>query len=150
MLVLESSSQRSAETARTLSVRQLVVRTTVYGEPMQPFFRHIAIEREYESGAPRSETHRIGVIGGVVPGVNADGGARGGTHLRHAVKWDGHALAFESGSYSGHTAEVGVWAERREVWALDPHGRLRVVVTTRSADNVSSNVTLLYRRRAIS
>lgn len=43
-----------------------------------------------------------------------------------------NALVFESGSYTGEASETKVWAERREVWSLDPDGRLRLTVTNRS------------------
>lgn len=143
--VLESSSQPGPDTPRALSIRQSVVRTNVHGKPMKPFYRDIAGDREYEGGT-YSETHLIGVVGGVVPGVSANGSPTSSTHLRHAVKWDGHALVFERGSYSGQTPETGVWVERREVWTLDLNGRLRLVITTRNSDDVSRAVTLLYRR----
>jgi hypothetical protein len=142
--ILASSEQSGPDIPRALSVRQSLVRTTVRGEPMKPFFKDIAIDREFESGT-RSETFTIGVVGGVVPGVRADG-TPSGPRGHHAVKWDGNALVFESGSYSGETPETGAWAERREVWTLDPDGRLRLTITTRSSDDVARTVALIYRR----
>jgi hypothetical protein len=144
--ILESSSQPGPDSPRAVSVVQSLVRTNVYGEPMKPFYRDIAIDWEYESGT-RSETHTIGVVGGVVPGMSADGSRGSGVYRHHAVKWDGDALVFESGSSSEQTPETGFWAERREVWTLETNGRLRLVITTRSSDDVSRTVTLLYRRR---
>jgi hypothetical protein len=142
--ILESPSPPAPDTPRALSVRQSLVRTNVRGEAMKPFFNDITIDREFESGT-RSETHQIGVVGGVVPGFREDG-SPDGPRRHHAVKWDGNALLFESGSYTGQAPETGVWDERREVWSLDPNGRLRLAITTRSSVDGSRTVTLVYRR----
>jgi hypothetical protein len=142
--VLDSASQPGPDVPRALSVRQELVRTNVRGEPMTPFFKSITIDREYNSGV-RSETHPIGTIFGVVPGIPKDGsppGPRG----RHGAKWDQHDLVFESGSYTGETPGTGVWSERREVWSLQPDGRLSVGITTSGSAEKSTTVTLLYRR----
>jgi len=142
--ILESRSQPASDIPKALLVRQSLVRTNVRGEPMRPFFRDITIEREFESGT-RSETHEIGVVGGVVPGVGPDGRISG-VRQHHAVTWDGKALVFESGSYTGATPETGVWTERREVWSLDSNRRLHLVITTLSSVSASSTVTLVFRR----
>ncbi len=142
--VLATPQQSEADIPLALTVRQTLVRTTVRGEPMQPFFRDITIERQFET-ATRSENHLIGVQGGTVPGLRADGSPNGPTD-HHAVKWDGNALVFESGSYTGQRPETGTWAERREIWSLDADGRLRVAIITRSSDDGSKNITLMYRR----
>jgi hypothetical protein len=143
--VLESPSPDAPDIPRVLSVRQSLVRTTVRGDPMTPFFKDIAIDREFESGT-RSETHEIGVVGGIVPGVRADGTSNGGPRGHHAVTWEGDALVFESGSFTGETSGAGAWTERREVWSLDPKGHLRMVITTRSSSGGAKVVTLVYRR----
>lgn len=142
--VLASSEQPGPDTPRALSVRQSIVRTTVRGEPMTPFCKDIAIDLEFESGT-RSETRAIGIIGGVVPGIRK-GGSPDGPHGHHAVTWDQNALIFESGNYTGETPGTGVWDERREVWSLEPDGRLRVAMTTRSSVDAARTVTLMYRR----
>lgn len=142
--VLVSASRPGPDLPRALSVRQELVRTNVRGEPMQPFFKSIAIDRDYESGT-RSETHALGVRFGVVPGFARDGGPAG-PRGHHAVRWEHNALVFESGSYSGETSGTGVWSERREVWSLQPDGRLSVAITTRGSAETSTTVTLLYRR----
>jgi hypothetical protein len=67
-----SPRQSEADIPLALSVRQTLVRTTVRGEPMRPFFRDITIERQFETGT-RSENHLIGMQGGTVPGLRADG-----------------------------------------------------------------------------
>ena len=76
--VLGTPQQSAAEIPLALSVHQSVVRTTVRGGPMEPFFRDITIERQFETGT-RSEIHLIGVQGGTVPGLRADGTPNGPT-----------------------------------------------------------------------
>jgi hypothetical protein len=142
--VLASPRQSEADVPLALSVRQMLVRTTVRGEPMQPFFRDITIERQFETGA-RSENHLIGVQGGTVSGLRADGIPAGPTN-HHAVEWEGNTLVFESGSYTGQRPETGTWAERREIWSLDADGRLRVAIITSSSNDGSKDMTLMYRR----
>jgi hypothetical protein len=142
--VLESPSQPAPDTPRTLTVRRSLVSTNVRGEPMRPFFKDITIEREFESST-RSETHQIGVVGGVVPGLGSDG-TPSGPRYHHAVRWDANALVFESGSYTGQSPATGVWTERGESWSLDSDGRLHVVITTRSSFEAAKTVALVYRR----
>ena len=143
--ILEAPTQIAPDIPGVLAVRQSLVRTTVGGDPMTPFFKDIAIDREFENGT-RSETREIGVVGGIVPGVRADGTSNGGPREHHAVSWDEDALVFESGSYTGETAGTGAWTERREVWSLDAKGHLRVVITTRGSSAGANVVTLVYRR----
>ena len=111
---------------------------------MRPFFKDITIEREFESGT-RSETHEIGVVGGVLPVPGSDG-RTSGPNQHHAVRWDSNALVFESGTYTGQSAETGVWTERREVWSLDSNDRLHLMITTRSSVDALRTVALVYRR----
>ena len=127
-----------------LLVRQSLVGTTVRGDPTEPFFRDITIERAFQSGT-RSETHLIGVQGGTGPGLGPDGEPYGPT-THHAVTWASNSLVFESGCYTGPLPGTGTWALRREVWSLDDDGRLRVVITTGSSDAGSRGITLVYRR----
>lgn len=143
--VLQSPLHSALDIPRALSVRQLLVRTTARGEPMTPFFKAIAIDREFASGT-RSETYDIGIVGGVVPGLREDGSPTGPTTRHDAVKWQGRMLVFEKGSYTGQAAETGVWAERREVWSLDRAGRLRMEIAIRSSVDPPKTVTLIYRR----
>ena len=144
--ILESPSSASAETARALSVRQSLVTTNIRGEPMRPFFKDIAIERQAEGGT-RVETHQIGVVGGVVGGLTSTSGTAGSPRRHHAVKWDANALVFESGSYTGQSPETGVWTERREAWSLDSDGRLHVVITTRGSSDAPRTVAVVYQRQ---
>lgn len=143
--VLESPSPPAPDTPKALSVRQSVASANVRGEPMRPSFKSITIDREFESGA-RSETQQIGVRGGVVPGLGADGKPNG-RRQHHAVRWDANTLVFESGSYAGQSPEAGVWTERSESWSLDSDGRLHVAITTRSSADAASTVALVYARQ---
>jgi hypothetical protein len=143
--LLSSSEVPRSDIPRALLVRQPLVRTNVHGESMRPFYLNIAVDREFASGT-RSQTYMIGVVGGVVPGLTRDGTPRGSTE-HHAVTWDENTLVFETGTYTGSARETGAWAERREVWSLDPDGRLRVVITTRNSVDTPSTVSLVYRPR---
>jgi hypothetical protein len=142
--ILEAPGGSSSDAPRSLLVRQSLDGTTGGVGPATPFFSDITIERD-ANGLTRSETYRIGLQSGVVPGIRADGSA-GGPRTRHAVQWDGTALVFESSRSSGDLAGIGDWAERREVWSLDSRGRLHVVITTRSSGAARESVTLVYRR----
>jgi len=142
--ILESPAQPAPDIPRALSVRQSLVSTNVRGEPIRPFFKDITIEREFASGT-RSETHEIGVVGGVLPAPGPDRRANG-PNQHHAVKWDANALVFESGSYTGQGRETGVWTEHREIWSLDSNNRLHLMITTRSSIDALRTVELVYRR----
>jgi hypothetical protein len=143
--ILESAPQSAADIPKALSVRQSLVRTNVRGEPVKPFFKDMTVAREIANGT-RSETYRIGIAGGTVPGLRADGSADG-PRTHHRVEWEERRLVIENGSYTGPTRESGQWAERREVWSLDPGGRLRLAITTRSSVGAPSTLTLVYRRQ---
>jgi hypothetical protein len=142
--ILAVPESSASDIPSALSVRQTVVRTTIHREPMEPFFKNIAIDLEFESGV-RSEDHLIGVSGAIVPGRRPDGSLQG-LQAYHSVDWEGSSLVFENGTHTGPKPETGVWAERRETWSLDPEGRLRIVIVTRSSADDSRTVTLVYRR----
>ena len=136
--------------ARALTVRQSIVRTTVWGTPMEPFFRDLTVEREFTNGV-RSESYQIGVGGGVVGGVDRTGrgtlpnGQRPET--RFSVRWDGNGLVIETGNYSGPRRESGRYTEHSEVWWLDAEGRLVMTVTDKSSGAESAAQTLTYQRK---
>ena len=140
--VLESASPSTADIPRALSVTMSLVRRNVRGEPMNPFFKDITVVRELASGTS-SETYQIGVVGGSLGGSVA--GEFPSRHYR--VIWEKQILVIETGSYTGPTPESGQWAERHEAWSLDPDGRLRLAITSRSSDSASRTVTLVYRRQ---
>jgi hypothetical protein len=127
-----------------LSVRQSPERTTGGAASTESPFKDITIDRQFESGTT-SETHSLGVMGGVVPGLRA-GGTPAGPRGHHRVQWEGSSLVFERGDYTGEAGEGGAWTERREVWSFQPDGRLRVVITTRGSVDRPTEVALMYRR----
>jgi hypothetical protein len=88
-------------------------------QPMKPSFKDITVARELANGT-RSETYQIGIAGGTVPG--RPDGSPDGLRSHHRVEWEERTLVIENGSYTGPTRESGQWAERREVWSLDPGG----------------------------
>ena len=134
--VLDSPRESGPDIPSALSVRQSVARTT-----------DITIERRFASGTT-SDAHAIGLVGGVVSGVargvRADASASTASH--HSVRWEGDTLVFESGSSTEQPSGRTTWAERLEVWSLQPDGRLRVVVTRRSSHESTDEVVALYRR----
>ena len=138
--VLAAPAQAGPGIPSALSVRQSLARTTMRGDPMKPFFRDITIERRLETG-PFSESRAIGVEGGTVIGSVPDG-----PKTINRVAWEGTSLVFENGSDAGQSPGAGEWTERREVWSLDPDGRLRIAITTRSSAAEPRTVTLVYRR----
>jgi hypothetical protein len=146
--ILESPA--TADTPTALSVRQSVTTTTVRGEPMQPWFSHISIEREV-GGRHRVEEHRIGIRGGVVGGPVGGRGGDPGTaealRQHFSVTWSANALVFERGSHTGLSPGTGEWTERRETWSLDADGRLHVVISTRGSGEEPRTVAAVYRRQ---
>ena len=141
--VLVPPPQPGPDLPRALSVTQTVTSTTVTGAPMEPHFSQIHIAREFDSGT-RSEGHRIGLIGGTVGGLSADGRLPG-TTTRYSVTWSDRTLVFESSSHTGEAPGTGQWTDRVETWSLDAEGQLRITVTSRSPDGTKST-TLVYRR----
>ena len=106
---------------------------------MPPAFSAIAVDRELASGT-RSESRQIGIVGGTVAGIPADGRTRGSSSY-HRVVWESRALVFEDES-----RDAGSWTERREVWSMDPDGQLHVDLTIRGSDRPARSLTITYRR----
>jgi hypothetical protein len=144
--VLESGEQIRANTPLALSVQQSFITMNARGEPKAPFFDEITIVREFRNGR-HSETFRIGMGGGTVPGISAEHGRSSDPYTHFSVIWDGPLLIISTGTHTGGVRETGEWAEREERWSLDGQGRLQVVTTDRSSAGGVSKTTLLYRRR---
>jgi hypothetical protein len=143
--VLEDPLPATADTPRALTVRQSLVRTSARGTPMEPFFKDLIVDREFETEV-RSETHHIGIVGGVVGGMARGAQAPSKSpQSRFSVTWEGNRLVIETGTYSGPTREDGPYRERTEVWSLDTNGRLVLAVTSRSSE-ASTTQSLRYRR----
>ena len=98
--VLVSSEVADSNAARSLNIRQPVRVTNALGAPMAPYFLDLIVEREFADRVT-TETHQIGVGGGMV------GGTAGGAsyHSRFSVAWQGRRLVFERGSYSGPSGD---------------------------------------------
>ena len=138
------SKVNGADIPQALSVTQTVVRANVRGEPMTPFYKDLTVRRVFASG-PQVEAYVIGTLSGTVAGQVGGDLNRLRTHRR--VAWEEQTLVIDSGSYTGAAPETGDWTERRERWALDSGGRLRVTVTTRSSGSVPITIDLIYRRQ---
>jgi hypothetical protein len=126
-----------AEVARTLTVRQPIVRTNVYGAPMAPAFLQITIERQL-AATSQTDTYTIGSRSGSVSGVPPGASVRSSSTL---VRWEDKRLVIDTTISVGGTS-----AERTEVWQLDPDGTLTVSVTQRSSGTEPSTTTATYRR----
>jgi hypothetical protein len=135
------SEGASADVARTLTVRQPIVRTNVYGAPIEPFFKEITIERQFATST-RTDTYLIGARGGTVEGavsgLNASGRERSTSVF---ARWEDNRLVIDTGSSS-----EGIQIGRTEVWQFDAAGILTVTVTDRAAGTESRTTTVTYRR----
>ena len=152
VVALRSQSQRdfsgtwtvdslsTVDAPQTMTVKQVLVRTNIRGEPIAPFYRQIVIARE-----GRTETYDIGVISGSVSGVVDGSSSLRRTH--RSVVWEEQALVIENGSYTGAARETGDWTERRESWSFDATQRLRVQISTRGSGVPTVDTTWLYRRQ---
>lgn len=140
----EPAKPSGPEVPGALVVRQPLTRTTVAGKPMEPAYLQITIERYFDARTD-SETHTIGLVGGEIHGLPADG-IRIRPDSVHAVVWEGGALVFERATYTGGSPRKGTWTERRETWSLDADGRLRIVITSRGSEQPQRSETHVYRR----
>jgi hypothetical protein len=135
--VLLRPESAGADVARTVTVRQPIVRANVHGAPMEPSFLQITLERHFARFA-QTDTYLIGVQGGTVGGLNA-GGSRRSTRV--FARWEGDRLVIDTSSTSD-----GESAERTEVLQYDVDGLLTVTVTERSSGVESRRMTATYRR----
>jgi hypothetical protein len=147
--VLAHPEAAGAGVAGALTVRQPIVRTNVHGVPMEPVFKEITVERQFGTDT-QADTFQIGVHGGTVGGVVANGAATGAgpdiPQTRFFVRWEDNRLVIDTGRYSGSTREAGPYTERTEVWQLDAAGMLIVTITDRGPGAESTTRTLTYRR----
>jgi hypothetical protein len=143
--VLVSSAAADPASARFLNVSQPVMRTNQLGGAMPPAFLTLIIEREF-SDRVTTETHKIGVQGGLVGGTVAGGSSGPRFQSGFSVGWDGPRLVIERHSYSGPTRDAGPYWEHVEEWELDPAGMLVVAVADRASDTEPKSNTFTYRR----
>ena len=134
--VLAGSAHSDSDVAQSLTVRQPIARTNVFGAPMEPYFKELTVERQFANHVS-TETYPIGVIGGTVGG--------GGSQTRISVRWENDRLVIETGSYAGSTREAGPYTEHTEEWKLDA-GALTISIIDRASDTESRSNTLTYRK----
>jgi len=144
--ILESSEGAGPDVARSLTVRQTVVRTNVYGAPMPPFFKDLVVERQFGTDV-LTETYQIGIEGGTVSGLSADRRiVPEFSQTRFSVRWENNRLVIDTGIYSGPTREAGPYTEHTEVWQLSAAGRLIVSTIDRGSGIATTTNTLMYRK----
>jgi len=140
--ILVSPSPAPVDVAAAMSVTQPVVRTSPSGTPIPPVYMRLTIEREVGERATTEERF-IGADGGDVAFT-----AEGVTRRRDiSVRWDGDALTFDVGSYTGPRRQTGEWREQHEIWSLDGDGRLRVRQETQGSAEAPRTIEATYRRR---
>jgi hypothetical protein len=147
--ILEPTADVGPDVARSLTVRQPVVRTNVFGAPMPPFFNELSVERQFVTGL-RTETYQIGVVGGTVGGVvptnRAPAADANASEARFLVRWEDDRLVIDTGNYSGSSREAGPYSEHSEIWQLDAAGRLILSIMDRGSGIASTTKTLTYRK----
>ncbi len=113
-------------------------------------FDFITIEQRFAGNEIHTNRYQIGLLGGTVGGMDANGRGSGPKdqvrHTTFATRWDGARLVIETGSYSGSSPEARPYTEQREGWSLDAD-RLVIVKTTRSSTSDPTTTTLTYKRR---
>jgi acetyl esterase/lipase len=137
--VLQGPENAGADVARTLIIQQPIVRTNVYGAPIDPTFLRVTIERQFPSST-RTDTYLIGTQGGTVSGT-IPGGPTGSTTV--VPHWEGQRLVIDTSSTLGSTV-----ATRSEVLQYDAAGALTVTLTERPAGAEPKTTTATYRRDA--
>ena len=125
-----------------------MTRTTMRGEPMTPWFSDFMVERHFTNGVVASESYKIGTISGTVSGTATPAlSPRREERTTVEVTWEEKSLVIRTGKYSGPPYEPGPYTEHREVWSIDPGGRLLITTTDRSSGAHAASVTLIYRRQ---
>lgn len=139
---LEDSQPAASDVPRRLVIRH-------DKNTSAPAFDELVVERALGSNV-RSTTYRIGLVGGVVGGVDKEGRGSGPDghppRTQFFVRWDpDNRLVIETASYSGLTRAAGPYSEHMEVWWLDSAGKLVMTVEHRT-DAGGTTRTLTYRR----
>jgi hypothetical protein len=109
-VLVEATGGAASDPAAALVVRQRVTRTTSRGEPMTPYFSHLAIERHFKNRI-ESESYQIGIVSGTVSGL--------GQRTTETVTWQGERLAIKR-----LDAVVAIHIERAEPSAVGPSAQL--------------------------
>ena len=132
--VLVGPNESVLNIAQELAVRQSI----------EVPFTILTVEQRFKSEM-RSQSYKIGIIGGTVSVDRSGSGSGSRTHF--SVTWDGDRLVIETGSHSGPTPESGRYTEHKEVWSLDVRDRLVMAVTDRGSGAEPTTTTLTYQRR---
>ena len=135
--ILVRPETATADVARALTVRQPIVRTNVYGAPMEPFFKEISVDRDF-GGRVSTDTHQIGMGGGT---ISVPGPIGRGVSTKFLVRWEDGRLVIDTGR-----TEDGKFSGRTEVWQLDAAGLLTITVTDRATGAETRTTTATYRR----
>lgn len=144
---MQSKAPATLDVPRTLTVKQSIAVAKARGEPMQPQFNTITIERDF-AAVKRTDTYEIGVVGGFVGGMIGDRrDPNGAPHGFHSVEWVGMQLLFENATYSGRSKSSGPYTEHSELWSLERRDRLVITISDESSASPRTTVTITYRRR---
>src|SRR5262249_2516917 len=125
--VLVDPLRPGADVARSLTIRQPIVRTTARGAPMPPAFLELTVERQSEQ-AVRAESYMIGSEGG------SSSGGPGVGETRVSVLWRGDRLFIATHHTTGPSRDATTTTEHTEEWSFDERGRLVIVVVDREGD----------------
>jgi hypothetical protein len=146
--VLQSKAPTTLDVPRTLTVKQSIAVANARGEPMQPQFKTITIEREF-AAVKRTDTYDIGLVGGFVGGVVGErrDDPNDVPHGFHSVEWVGMQLLFKNAGYSGGSKSSGPYTEHSELWSLERRDRLVITISDESSASPRTTATITYRRR---
>ena len=124
---------------QTLVVNATFRRQSARGVPINPALVTLTVEPRF-GNAVRADTYDIGMIGGVVGGLPANGPQ---TSSRFSTTWDANKLVVDVAQYLGGK----LTSEHGEVWSLNEQGALSIVVTDRVVGDPATTATLVYRRQ---
>lgn len=148
--VLEQPSPAPTKVAEELDVRQWTEEGISPISGQWYAFDHITIEQRFAGDEVHTYRYQIGLGGGIVGGVDANGRGRGPNgqlpHTKFSTRWEGSRLGIDTGVYSGNSPEAGPYSEISEVWSLDAD-TLVIARTTRSSTSEPTTITLSYSRR---
>jgi len=135
-----------AEPALRMTVRAVVVDSTLRGEPTEPFVKALEIERT-EAGARVTETIAVGTEGGWVSGLPParDAGPRESRlEAVASARWDGQRFVRHR-RWADRTSGDQLAVERFDEWSKDAQGRLVIRIRVAQPGSEPHMATLVYR-----